>query len=400
VKHPTGDRGYEKTAHLYDLFDRKPNVDFFARYASRAGEILDVGAGTGRTAIPLAERGVEVFCVEPSPAMRREFAAKLAQRPDLAPRIQLVAGDARSFDARRAFPAAMLSGTFDHFLDDEERVASLANIGCHLPIGGTLVLDVFLDLMQDTPPSPAGSVRDGESEFRRFVGGRLLPGGRKEAVLLFETYRDGRLVERVEERSLAGVTTRDGVHRVLEAAGFEVRQEWGGYDLAGFQEDSPLLIVEAVKTAGEARLYDPGKLVDGELELRLYDRYGGDPRRGYIPAYRFRMTRAGQDETIGFIELRLGNTKHVVMYGGHIGYRVLPEHRGHRYAARSCKLLLPTAKRHGLNPLWITCNPDNVASRRTCEIAGGRLAEIVDLPSDTDMYQRGERAKCRYRFDL
>ena len=45
--------GYEKVAHLYDLFDRKENVEFFFHYASAAGEILDVGAGTGRITIPL-----------------------------------------------------------------------------------------------------------------------------------------------------------------------------------------------------------------------------------------------------------------------------------------------------------------------------------------------------------
>ena len=58
------------------------------------------------------------------------------------------------------------------------------------------------------------------------------------------------------------------------------------------------------------------------------------------------------------------------------------------------------AKQHGINPVWITCNPDNWASRRTCELAGARLIEIVDLPEHTDMYQKGERQKCRYRIDL
>jgi len=77
------DRSYGKSAHLYDLFDRKENVEFFYRYGARAGEVLDVGAGTGRIAIPLAERGVKLCCVEPSPAMRREFAKKLAWRPEL-----------------------------------------------------------------------------------------------------------------------------------------------------------------------------------------------------------------------------------------------------------------------------------------------------------------------------
>ncbi len=148
------------------------------------------------------------------------------------------------------------------------------------------------------------------------------------------------------------------------------------------------------------KFHNPGKLIDGELELTLVEKYPGNPTIDYVPAYRFRMTLVGQDREVGHIELRIGDTHHIVMYAGHIGYRVAPEHRGHRYAARSCRLLLPLARSHGLKTLWITCNPDNVASRRTCELAGARLVETVDLPEDTDMYQEGERQKCRYRLDL
>jgi SAM-dependent methyltransferase len=79
-----GDRGYERVAHLYDLFDTKENVDFFHHYAAQVEEILDIGAGTGRIAIPLAERGARVVCVEPSPAMRAQFLAKLSSRPERA----------------------------------------------------------------------------------------------------------------------------------------------------------------------------------------------------------------------------------------------------------------------------------------------------------------------------
>jgi tagatose 1,6-diphosphate aldolase len=61
---------------------------------------------------------------------------------------------------------------------------------------------------------------------------------------------------------------------------------------------------------------------------------------------------------------------------------------------------LPLLKTHGINPLWITCNPDNMPSRRTCEILGAELIEIVDLPTDTEMYRYGERRKCRYRLEL
>jgi SAM-dependent methyltransferase len=234
---------------LYDLFDRKENVEFFSRYASQAGEILDIGAGTGRIAVPLARRGVRVTCVEPSPAMRGEFEKRLRAEPALRERITLIAGDATSFNLGRTFPAAFLSGSFDHLLDDGERLAALANVGRHLVTGGLLVFDVFLGLMKDAPLSPAGEVRIGEREIRRLVGGQVLPGRRKETVLVFETYERGALVDRIEERSLVGLTDRESIHRLLRAGGFTVRREWGSYDREPFRDGDALLIVEAVREA-------------------------------------------------------------------------------------------------------------------------------------------------------
>jgi SAM-dependent methyltransferase len=238
---------YERCAHLYDLFDQKPNVEFFYHYAAQAKQVLDVGAGTGRIAIPLAERGVKVVCVEPSPAMRREFENKLARRPDVAANIRLIVGDARSFDAGATFPAAILSGSFDHFVDDEERRSSLANVRRHLVPGGTLVFDVFLGLMADSPLSPAGQVRVGEREIRRLVGGNMLPGGKRQTDIIFEVYEGDALVERIAEQGVVGVTSRRKVHEVLSRVGFEVRREWSSYEFDGFREGDPLLIVEAVR---------------------------------------------------------------------------------------------------------------------------------------------------------
>lgn len=145
---------------------------------------------------------------------------------------------------------------------------------------------------------------------------------------------------------------------------------------------------------------NPGHLVDNDLELVLVEEYPGNPDIGYVPAYKFEMQLTGTNTKIGNIELRVGDARHIVMYGGHIAYEVQPEYRGHRYAASGCKLLFSLARSHNMTTLWITCNPYNIASRRTCELAGGELVEIVDLPKDTDMHQRGERKKCRYRFDL
>jgi tagatose 1,6-diphosphate aldolase len=145
---------------------------------------------------------------------------------------------------------------------------------------------------------------------------------------------------------------------------------------------------------------DPGELADGDLELILAHKSPADDAKNLAPAYIFDMRHVPSGERIGGISLRVGNTHHVTHYAGHLGYGVAAEFRGHRYAARGCRLLLPLARAHGIHPLWITCNPDNWASRRTCELAGATLVEIVDLPEHSDMYKRGERQKCRYRIDL
>ncbi len=159
------------------------------------------------------------------------------------------------------------------------------------------------------------------------------------------------------------------------------------------------------ETAGARGSPDPSTsdlppMVDGDLALVLESRQPADPARGHVPTYLFRMLCLPSGEEVGNISLRIGSSPHILFYAGHIGYGVHREHRGHHYAARACRLLLPLARSLGFRTLWITCNPDNTASRRTCELAGARFVEIVDLPEDSDMYQRGERQKCRYRLDL
>jgi tagatose 1,6-diphosphate aldolase len=137
-------------------------------------------------------------------------------------------------------------------------------------------------------------------------------------------------------------------------------------------------------------------LVDGDLELHLIDRTLVQPSRA--PAYRFEMRVAG--ERAGTATLRIAGGDYFERYAGQIGYGVDIAHRGHHYAARTCKLLFDLARRHGLSTLWITCNPENVASRRTCELVGGELVEIVDVPPTIDLYREGDRQKCRYRVRL
>lgn len=144
----------------------------------------------------------------------------------------------------------------------------------------------------------------------------------------------------------------------------------------------------------------PGTLVDGDLVLVLsQDTFSHRSNYEYL-TYRFKMINKEDKQEIGRIDLRVGNSENLVMYLGHIGYHVHPEHRGNHYAARATRLLLDLARKNGMEVIWITCNPDNTASMRTCELAGATFIEVVDVPRDSDFYRAGEYRKCRYRIDL
>ena len=147
------------------------------------------------------------------------------------------------------------------------------------------------------------------------------------------------------------------------------------------------------------KFLDTSTLYSDEIYLSLERTAPADPERGWVPAYYFGIcNQAG--ERMGEIDLRIGHVDNT-FYGGNIGYRVEPEFRGHHYAAKAVNLLFDLARRHELEYLIITCNPDNAASYRTCELAGGKLLGIYELPEDNDMrVEEGETHKCIFRFEL
>jgi tagatose 1,6-diphosphate aldolase len=141
----------------------------------------------------------------------------------------------------------------------------------------------------------------------------------------------------------------------------------------------------------------PLNLRHGDLELRLTDYSVHTFHKA--PTYFFRMMSVSREEEMGTINLRIGSTVHLERYAGHIGYGVHSPYRGHHYAARSVTLLLPLAYRHGICPVWITCDPENGASRRSLEIAGAEFMEIVDVPEDCGIRKYGGKLrKSRYRL--
>ena len=144
---------------------------------------------------------------------------------------------------------------------------------------------------------------------------------------------------------------------------------------------------------------DTSFLVNDEIQLCLQKTVDGNIEKEWLPAYHFAICDK-QGREMGVCDLRIGHNLKTY-YGGNIGYRIHEEYRGHHYAGKACFLLFELAKKHNMNHIIITCNPDNYASRRTCEYVGCNLVEIARLPEDNPIYlANGETEKCIYQVEL
>ena len=134
----------------------------------------------------------------------------------------------------------------------------------------------------------------------------------------------------------------------------------------------------------------PEYLEHGSVTLRYSKSVPSDPGRGFVPYYHYRIFVDGAD--VGHINLRVGDTEHVRLSAGHVGFEIAAPYRGHRYAFQACRALASFA-RTLRSELVLTCDPDNHASRRTIELLGARFVDEVSVPLNDPHYQRGSRIK-------
>ena len=85
------------------------------------------------------------------------------------------------------------------------------------------------------------------------------------------------------------------------------------------------------------------------------------------------MWGGARDRFIGRLHLRHRLTPFLREIGGHVGYHVIPPERRRGQATAMLRAGLPVAAALGLECLLITCDEDNIASRRVIESAGGLL---------------------------
>lgn len=143
---------------------------------------------------------------------------------------------------------------------------------------------------------------------------------------------------------------------------------------------------------------DTGFLRSDEIVLRLDHTVEGNDALNWVPAYHF-IICAPDGTPMGKCDLRVGHNSNTY-YGGNIGYEIFESYRGHHYAGKACRLLFELAKAHSMRHVYITCQPDNLPSSKTCEYAGGQLLGVKPIPEDNDMYKRGEREIMIYQIML
>ncbi|MGH9179960.1 MAG: class I SAM-dependent methyltransferase, partial [Acidimicrobiales bacterium] len=100
--------------------------------------VLDAGCGTGRVAIELARRGVEVVGVDLDPGMLAGARAK-------APHLDWREGDLATVDLGRPFDVVVMAGNVMIFLEPGREAAVVANMARHVAPGGALVAGFLLD---------------------------------------------------------------------------------------------------------------------------------------------------------------------------------------------------------------------------------------------------------------
>jgi SAM-dependent methyltransferase len=137
----------ERYAHLAEPAVVDPIVDFVAEVAGD-GAALELGVGTGRIALPLAERGVHVHGIELSEAM----VARLRAKPG-ADHIDVTIGDFATTTVEGKFSLVYLvANTIMNLTTQDEQVACFRNAAAHLEPGGCFLIEVLVPGLQRLPP--------------------------------------------------------------------------------------------------------------------------------------------------------------------------------------------------------------------------------------------------------
>lgn len=125
----------------------RPIVDFLADLAGE-GSALEFGIGTGRIALPLAARGIEVAGIDLSEAM----VARLKAKPG-GEAVDVSIGDFATTRLGQGYQLVYLVyNTINNLTTQDAQVACFANAAAHLASGGYFVIEVEVPILRRLPP--------------------------------------------------------------------------------------------------------------------------------------------------------------------------------------------------------------------------------------------------------
>jgi SAM-dependent methyltransferase len=137
----------ESSAEMFEPEFLDPVVDLLVELAG-SGRALELGIGTGRIALPLAQRGVPVHGIELSKAM----VAKLREKPG-GEEIGVTRGDFATTTVDGTFSVAYLVfNTIQNLTSQAAQVACFRNVAAHLEPGGFFVIEVGVPGLRELPP--------------------------------------------------------------------------------------------------------------------------------------------------------------------------------------------------------------------------------------------------------
>jgi SAM-dependent methyltransferase len=134
----------DRIAEVYDEWfgvpsDTEGTVAFLSDLAG-PGPVLELGIGTGRVALPLAQRGYEVHGVDASEAMVGKLRTKTGSES-----IPVTIGDFADVDVEGRFSLVyVVFNTFFALLSQEDQVRCFSNVARRLREGGVFLIEAFV----------------------------------------------------------------------------------------------------------------------------------------------------------------------------------------------------------------------------------------------------------------
>jgi SAM-dependent methyltransferase len=249
-------------ARYYDLEyrDFTEDINFYIQYASvmdplQELPILELGCGTGRVLVPLAEAGFKVVGVDASPGMLR-LCEERVRAADVSHHITLVWGDMRDLVGvpRGPFNMAFCSlNTFAYLTSTDEQLAMLRAVHSRLVEHGLLILDLTPPWPHLLPPGDGEVLYQGwfcdheaNATVHKLVTGVSDPATQTHEVTMFyDVVAPDGGVSRLTNQLKLRWTGRYEMELLLKMCDYRVEKVYGSYELDEFDEGSERMIFVA-----------------------------------------------------------------------------------------------------------------------------------------------------------